>query len=537
MPRQSNTVVEFFNVPWDSGYKNLRYFSSKSSRDSWFSSHYGREVVAPHITDGNTTEKRASPVKIGIPYRLNRNWDALNRYNYCRFINKGYVEGDWTYCFIDKIIPGQEHTCAVMLRQDAWMNNIDNIQMKPCLVERKHTIRDTVTYEAEPFGVNASVTKFNTSIASSSSVLTYILYATTDPEGKSPVYDEDFSEVDGEKQGLFVRVGDFLNMRLWINKFSDGGYLNNIITIIAYPSNYISTTGVNKARFSNPSPSGLSVTRDTGSYTPKNKKCLMYPYCYCIVSDKQKSSRVYKWEDGNGNGRLDFTLSGSVGVSGAMTLTPQFNDSDYQFLEDMSISLGYPMSYAGNAFANWMAQNQASIQAQQTSQNISTGMAIAGVAASIGATALTGGAAAPAMIASGANLAISQVASSMQTANSINSQVEGGKFASVPSQVPTGAMNFLTRTGRLGFTAYSVYPRKSEFQALDDCFTRFGYAYNRISNIDPTVRSSFAYYKTSGANVIGNAPLEERNVIADALDRGVTFWRNDNVGDYSQSNN
>lgn len=536
MPRQSNTVVELFNVPWDSGYKNLRYFSSKSSRDSWFASHPSREVVAPHTTDGNTSEKRASPVKIDRPYRLNRNWDALNRFNYCRFINKGYVEGDWTYCFIDRVMSGQEHTCSIVLRQDAWVNNIGNIHIQPCFVERKHTKGDTITYEPEPFGVNASVTKFNTSIASSSSVLSYILYATTDANGKSPVNDEDFATVDGEKQGLFVRTGDFLTMRLWINKFSENGFLNNIITIIAYPSNYLTVSGDNKANFHNPAPTGVSVSRYTGSYKPRNKKCLLYPYCYCVVSDKQKSSRVYKWEDGDGNGKLNFTLSGSVGVSGAMTLTPQFHDSDYQFLEDMSISLGYPMSYAGNAFANWMAQNQASIQAQQTSQAISTGTAIAGVVASIGATALTGGAAAPTMIASGANLAISQVAASMQTANSISSQTEGGKFVGVPSQVPTGAVNFLTRTGRLGFTAYSVYPRKSEFQALDDSFTRFGYAYNRISSIDPTVRSAFAYYKTSGANVTGNAPLDERNVIADALDRGVTFWRNDKIGDYSQSN-
>lgn len=36
MPRTPNTIIQFFNVPWDSGYRNLRYFGSESSRNTWF---------------------------------------------------------------------------------------------------------------------------------------------------------------------------------------------------------------------------------------------------------------------------------------------------------------------------------------------------------------------------------------------------------------------------------------------------------------------------------------------------------------------
>lgn len=538
MPRQSDTVVELFNVPWDSGYRNLRYFASASARDSYFDSHYNRKTVAPNPTSGNTSELRASPVKPGsAEYVINVNWDAVRNFNYMRFKNRAYQEGDWIYCFITHVRAGWEHTCFISFTIDAWINNIGQISMKPCLVERKHTSNDTVTYEPEPFGVNAYVTKFNKSLASSSSVLQYVLFATTNEKGESPVKDEDFSEIDGEKQGLFIKAGDFLAMRLWINTFAENGFAQNIAAIIAYPSNYVKVDSVSKIRFSNPSPDGVSVSRYAGSYSPRNKKCLQYPYCYCTVSDKQKSTRVYRWEDGDGNGKLDFTFSGGVGLAGAMTLTPQFHDSDYQFLEDMTISIGYPMSYSANAFANWMAQNQASIQAQQTNQMISTGLSVATGAIGVVGGAISGGAIPAGMAAIGAGSSLlGQSAAHLQNASSIESRVEGAKFASVPSQVPSGTVNFLTRTGRLGFTAYSVYPRKAEFQALDDCFTRFGYAYNRISSINPTTRSAFTYYKTSGATVTGQAPQEERNVIADALDRGVTFWRNDDIGNYSQSN-
>lgn len=532
MPRDSSTTVQLFNVPWDMGYRNLRYFSSASSRDSWFTDR-AKETVTPN--GGNIAVIKGSPVFPPRPYVVKQNWDALHNWNYMRFKNSAYPKPEWQYAFITHMEDVGEHTTRLYYKIDAWVNNIGRLSMRPCLVERMHTPGDAVTYEAEPFSVNAYVTKFNKSLATSSSNLEYIFFATTDADGNSPVKDEDFAEIDGEKQALFVRSGDYLTMRLWINRFSEGGHLNNIVGIMAYPENYLTTSGGNTARFSNPAPSGISVSRYAGNYSPRNKKCLQYPYCYCIVTDKQKSSRMYKWEDGTG-GKLDFTFSGGVGLAGSMTLTPQFGDCDYQFLEDMTISIGYPASYSGNGYANWLAANQASIRAQQVNQSIDSAVSIGGAVIGLAATAATGGAAAPAAVGLGAN-AFSQTVAWRETANTISAQKESAKYMPVPSQAPSGTINILTRTGRLGFTAYSVYPRKKEFEALDDFFTRYGYALNKIRSIDPTVRSSFCYYKTSGATVTGKCPQADRDAIAQALDSGVTFWLTDDVGNYSLSNN
>lgn len=533
MPRDSRTVVQLFNVPWDAGYRNLRYFASASARDAWFDSR-AKEQVVPHNDGGNVTVYYGSPVFPPRPYVVAQNWDALHNWNYMRFKNNAYPNPTWQYAFINYMEDVGEHQTMLHYTIDSWINNIGRMHIQPCLVERMHTPSDAVTYEAEPFNINAYVTKFNASLATSSSTLEYLFFATTDPEGNSPVKDEDFATIDGDKQALFVRSGDFLNMRLWLNRFADGGHLNNVVAIIAYPQNYLSVSGTNTASFTNPHPSGITVTRDTGTYKPRNKKCLHYPYCYCLVSDKQKSSRAYHWEDGGG--KLKFTFSGSVGISGAMTLTPQFADCDYQFLEDMSISIGYPAAFSGNGYANWLASNQATIQAQQTNQAI--GLATSAVASigSVAATAATGGAAAPAAIGAGMSL-FSQGLGAVQTANSISAQMEAARYIPVPSQVPSGAVNFLSRTGRLGFTAYSVYPRKKEFEALDSFFDRYGYAINKVRSVDPTVRSAYSYYKTAGATVTGQCPQTDREVIMSALDRGLTFWRNDNIGDYSQTNN
>ena len=73
---------------------------------------------------------------------------------------------------------------------------------------------------------------------------------------------------------------------------------------------------------------------------------------------------------------------------------------------------------------------------------------------------------------------------------------------------------------------------------IDDFFTRYGYAQNRIMNPPVHVRSKFTYVKTKGCKINGSMPAEAEKKIEDIFDRGVTFWNGiSGVGDFSGTNN
>lgn len=532
MPRDSRTTVQLFNVPWDMGYRNLRYFSSASSRDSWFSDR-AKETVTPN--GGNIAVIKGSPVFPPRPYVVKQNWDALHNWNYMRFKNSAYPNPEWQYAFITHMEDVGEHTTRLYYKIDAWVNNIGRMSMRPCLVERMHTPGDAVTYEAEPFSVNAYVTKFNHGMAIPSSTFRYYMIATGHPI--KDVHVDFTSIIDNVQYSFYMRAGNtWSEMQAELERYNDNGTSDRIIGVFCVPSNYITIKedSANRCEISFSGTKKYAVARDTGSYSPKNKKCLQYPYCYCIVSDMQKSSRTYKWEDGGG--KLKFGADGGVHPGGCINLYPEFTDCDFRYLENMVNNIVCPVGYTASGWSNWLAQNQAQIKAQQNSTAVSIGTAVTTAAIGAGIGLATGGAGA-AIGASVASTAFGQAASAVQTANSISSSVETAKWTPNPSQMPDGSMVYILKNGMSGFTAYSVYPRKKEFESLDAFFSRYGYALNKIRSIDPTVRSSFCYYKTAGANVIGKCPQADREVIAAALDRGVTFWRTDDIGNYSLSNN
>jgi len=78
---------------------------------------------------------------------------------------------------------------------------------------------------------------------------------------------------------------------------------------------------------------------------------------------------------------------------------------------------------------------------------------------------------------------------------------------------------------------------KSEVaKTIDDFFTMFGYKVAVLKTPQFTSRLNWNYIKTVGANIFGNVPNNDLVKIRSIFDRGLTFWHNDNVGNYGRSN-
>ena len=100
-------------------------------------------------------------------------------------------------------------------------------------------------------------------------------------------------------------------------------------------------------------------------------------------------------------------------------------------------------------------------------------------------------------------------------------------------------------SGRQSFYAGRFSITKQFAQQIDDFFSMYGYATNRVKtpNIQDgsgnyqMVRSQWYYVQTEGCTVLGSMPADVRVQIERIYDSGITFWRNSgNVGRYDLSN-
>ena len=75
-------------------------------------------------------------------------------------------------------------------------------------------------------------------------------------------------------------------------------------------------------------------------------------------------------------------------------------------------------------------------------------------------------------------------------------------------------------------------------KCVDSYFDMFGYKVNRLGKPLKNHRQNYWYTKTIGANIDGNIPNEDMEIIKAIYNKGVTYWKNPaNIKDYSVSNN
>ena len=73
---------------------------------------------------------------------------------------------------------------------------------------------------------------------------------------------------------------------------------------------------------------------------------------------------------------------------------------------------------------------------------------------------------------------------------------------------------------------------------IDNYFTMFGYAQNKIMTPSKKVRTRFTYIKTVDAIVYGELPNNAKNAITALYNRGIRFWADKtNFRNYSLANN
>ena len=252
-----------------------------------------------------------------------------------------------------------------------------------------------------------------------------------------------------------------------------------------------------------------------GSYTPRNKKLLTFPYNFFTVNtlDGSKEYR-YEWFTYASEENPTFTLKtvGSLSANPEIACVPvNYRTVTGENWQEEIILAGFPqLAFTIDTFRAWIAQHA-----------LQTGLSLAGTAVSLGASAMTGGLTGVSAITAPLGLA-SNLAGMVRDINKADA-VRGSTGGSVEAANEAKAFYFK-----------NSHITEEYARMLDDYFDKFGYACCRVQRPNIHARSRWTYVKTRESSLTGRIPSDDMQKIQQIFDTGITFWSDlIHTGDYS----
>lgn len=471
--------------------------------------------------------------------------------NYIAFQNKDY-SNKWFFAFVDDVIYKGDSNTEIRYTIDAWATWFDKWSTKKCFIERQHENIDTIGSNLVEENLNVGDVEEEQETIDESYSNEYGYWV-----GIMSGYTPNSSASGGNNYSGIMALNNVISgLDLFLFKITSRADLFNIILFIARTNDdgkiadinnmfIIPNAGINEARISqhtfpytigstsmtctyytippnnddvvfNPTKFNTTISKRTSysDFTPKNKKCFIYPYNYLFVSNNQGSENIYKYEDFSGNNCVfENQLAISIGISGRIVPKNYKGKSmDY----DESLTLGkYPTcGWSGDAFTNWLTANAVNIPSQIVGNVI-------GSISQFASGNVVGG--------------LTSVASTI--ANTIGQFHQASLLPNIKGGQAVGDISFSASS--MGFT-YRQMRAKTEFlRIIDDYFTRFGYAIKRLDTPHLTGRRNWNYIEIGSTESIGygDVPSKYMEQINNACRRGVTIWHtHDNIGDFSLDN-
>lgn len=361
------------------------------------------------------------------------------------------------------------------------------------------------------------------------------------------------------------------DMMEFLGSFNQYEQLTNVLNIIQFPSRYLSNRDCEyMIKFPLNNNQGRAEFLD--GYIPQNKKLYGYPYNYLFLTTMDGDNSQYRWEyfTTNESGSSDlgtvvqFALSANECGAGVISMYPDAYNGVLNHFDAKVTASNFPKCpFSYDAYQAWVAsggKNKIEFQTQMAeqrgayaieqigiNQTVAIGNAVTGIAnSSVRAASSPTTAGMISGIASGVNAGIGGIgafASGEISKQLVGLDVEEAQkkmeftFKDAryqPNQVVGGqAPNVAVGTGQLCFRFFNVHVRKEELTKLDDFFTVYGYAYNKVDNPSITNGRYWTFLKTNGCVVSGDMPSSSKEALERIFDGGIFFWKNgDNVGNF-----
>lgn len=483
---------------------------------------------------------------------VNFTYEQCLQANYIAFQNKDY-SNKWFFAWIDDVIYKSDNNCELSFTIDAWSTWFNKLIIKKCFIARHHVNNDTIGLHTVPENLDIGDVIEEQETEDSSYLSTYGFYIaiatnwkindnTTGTESTESAKGTQFAGISvydkvisGNTIALFkiTNINDLINVGLFVLRTNADGHVADIENMYILP-----TLSINESTLTSHSASvgGQSFSWDTmpfditptkfnttinkrtsfTNFIPKNNKCFVYPYNYLFVTNNQGSNNIYKYEDFN-SANCVFENQFSISVGGSCRLVPK-NYKNMSTNDDESLPLGkYPTcSWSSDAYTNWLTQNAINIPTTIISM-------------------ITG---------TSANLS-NKKSSALGIATNISSGIASliGDFyqAKLMPNITGGQSvgDIAWACDRNVFTFREMRAKTEYLEIIDDYFTRFGYAINKLEIPNITGRKYWNYVEIGQSEEIGygDVPNKYLEIINNACRKGVTIWHdNANIGNYNLEN-
>lgn len=511
---EPNTKIRLIkNCPIDKSQENTIYFTSESAQTVYFTS-----TLNGYLFERNSYQ-RVEKGKL----RVAMNAEALYNVNYLAFQNTAF--GDkWFYAFVNKVEYINNVTSEVYYEIDVMQTWHFRYFLEQCFVEREHSVTDNI-------GDNLVDEKLSTGEYISDGVIERtelnnfeLVFWCTINEQKDPIRGKKIYQghqyyFSGLYDVRFPLTSAGIDSAVtWYNSL-DALEVKGVVCATVIPT-YASTSSPNIFAIT----AKTSLLRSDGTAV-RNKKCLTYPYNFLYVTNYQGKSAEYKYEffelQGLEHDQLYFRPFCDISPRPVAILIPQYYKGVTGDNIDERIELsGFPqVSLDVDSFKAWLAQTASSLAINSSSL-------------AFGTAALASGLTMGASVAAVAGISLVKQAIGGVIANATPPQTKGSTASS--TMLAYGKLNF-------GIMKKHITP---EFATIiDDYFTMYGYATNKVKIPNRTARPEWNYIKTVGCKIqginagSGGLPADDAEKIEQIYNSGVRFWTNPaHIGDYSYNN-
>lgn len=455
--------------------KDQIYFKSSSAQQSYFSSCARHTYTNCSVTYGE---------RQGIT--INDNIDTVRDCNYLYFSN---FSGKTIYCKITGLEYRSPNSTTIYYEEDSFQTYLFDITINQCFVEREMITNDTIGENIEPENVDLGemITQNVIHETMTDLVILFEIASKTN-----------FGEVSGAIVDKVYRTGSF---RTADSVSSANAMINSIqadektelIGITMFPKAFIgdnvTSTALNRTLPKN--------TSSIQGYTPKNKKLFTYPYNYLEINNNNGQSKVLRWEFFNDSATLQ--IRSSICSNPSVICFPTNYKGNTVDLDNSIFISDFPTcQWSVDQLQQWINQNKNT-------------MAINLISSTLGGLLMTGG-----------NPIGGLVGASTSIASSVGQTLDKPPLV---KGVSNSNINVAMNMQKFSYMTKTITAQKAEI--IDQYFSMYGYATNRVKIPNTTSRLNWNYVKTRGSNVTGSkVPTPSLKRINDMFDNGVTFWHN-----------
>ena len=536
------TDVYLLKCPLELNDANQITFATATAQTNYF-----QGLTKLHIGDDFTYQRKDGVMR--VPALI----DDLYGYNYCMYKNKGHGN-KWFFAFITGMEYLNDSVTGVSLKTDTYQTWMFDLTYKRTFVEREHVNDDTMGLHTVPENLETGEFIQNGTSAVSNIVpddsfidhdnvtvqpsqdymmvfqVSYLLDAVRpDWPGTAGGYNGIFSGL------YYFGAKSFSDALSIVKAYDNDGHGGDIVAIFMSPCKFFNNAWrmeIGATSIYIPATttvlSTLMATDKTytapttlGSYTPKNKKTLCYPYSYLYVTNNAGIDTEFRFEDFSSN-TAHFKLVGALGQGCSTRLEPyNYKTSNANGAYEFGIAgAKYPVcAWKSDYYTNWVTQNAINIGAGLATDIAKSGLGIA-------ASAAFGN---PLGVVTGSVGLVGSIAGTI-----------GQTYAA--SKHPNYANGNLNNADTLMgadkyFTAIKMCVRPEYAKIIDDYFSMFGYKVNEVKVPNVTGRRNWNFVKTIGCYIEADIPQEDLEEIKSMFDKGITFWHNTSTFmDYSQNN-